>query len=170
MSENIASTEQDVFRRENYDICDLDDEIRAEGLCRRLLEFFYLHLVQDQGLEAQKASDLAYGADYFLREFVIPDRQENLFALRPGRVRQFAANWYIVRTLEPNMVELESILAGVEAFYAYCRRIDTVPAELSEAVARECADLDFYRRRIETFWAIEGDGYFAWDKECPLEE
>lgn len=162
--------EREVFRAENFDIRGLQDEIRADRLCRRLLEIFYLDLVEGEKLPPEEASALAYGADYFLREFVIPDRQENIFALRPGRVRQFAGNWYIVRNLEPNMVELEAILKGVDAFYAYCLRVGKVSPERAGDVHRECGELGYYRRRIESFWAIEKDGYFAWEAECSLRD
>lgn len=168
MSEISDLSREDVFLTENFNITGLEDEIRVDALCRRLLEFFYRDLVEERKLLPEEASALAYGADYFLREYVIPDRGENIFALRPGRVRQFAGNWYIVRTLEPNMAELSSILRGVEAFYAYCQQRGKVSAELGRSVAVECADLDYYRQRIESFWAIEGDGYCAWERECSL--
>jgi hypothetical protein len=170
MSENKDLAQEDVFKKENFDILDLQDEIRVDHLCRSLLEFFYLHMVEEWKYSPEKASALAYGADYFLREYVIPDRQENIFSLPSGRVRQFAANWYIVRTLEPNMVELTSILQGVDAFYIYGRQVGKISEELRESVTKECADLAYYRQRIESFWAIENDGYFAWEKECTLEK
>jgi hypothetical protein len=126
--------------------------------------------VENEKLPAAQAGALAHGADYFLREFIIPDRRENIFALRPGRVRQFAGNWYIVRNLEPNMRELANILKGIEAFYDWCFRVGKVSVELVETVRQECSQLDYYRQRIEDFWAIEGDGYLAWERECTLKE
>lgn len=167
---NHMGSDREVFVRENFDIRDLQDEIRADQLCHRFLEIFYLDLVEEEKLTPEEASALAYGASYFLREFVIPDRRENIFALRPGQVRQFAGNWYIVRNLEPNMVELEGILKGVDSFYDYCRRVGKVSSEQADAVRRECRQSDYYRQRIEAFWAIEKDGYFAWDAECSLKE
>lgn len=158
------------FAAENFDIRNLQDEIRVDALCRDLLGCFCRSLTDHDGLSPAEAGALAHGADYFLREFVIPDRQENIFRLRPGRVRQFAGNWYIVRNLEPNMDELSAILKGVEAFYAWCRTIGKVSAELAATVQKECAELDYYRARIEAFWAITGDGYEAWERECTLKE
>lgn len=158
------------FDRQHFDIKTLDDEIRVDALCQEFLKLFYCDLVERQALTAEAASALAYGADYFLREFVIPDRLENLFLLRPGRVRQFAGNWYIVRTLEPNMVELRSILSGVDAFYAFCLRQAKVTAALREQVRQEAADLPFYEARIQAFWAISDDGFCAWDRACPLRD
>ncbi len=159
----------ELFKKKNFDIADLQDEIRVDELCCRLLRFFCQHLVQE-GLTPADAGALAQGADYFLREFVIPDRRENIFALSPGRVRQFAGNWYIIRNLEPNMAELTSILKGVAAFYHYARQMGKVSNELADQVAEECLDLPYYRYRIESFWEIQGDGYLAWEKECPLKE
>jgi hypothetical protein len=68
------------------------------------------------------------------------------------------------------MAELEGILQGIAAFYAYCATVGKVSAELAETVRQECSLLDFYRQRIEDFWAIEGDGYLAWERACTLKE
>ena len=163
-------SEHELFHSRNFDIRDLQDEIRADELCGRLLRTLYLDLTEEDRIPPAEASALAYGADYFLREFVIPNRRENIFHLRSGRVRQFAGNWYIVHNLEPNMTELTGILRGVNAFYRYCRKVGKVSPELARAVQKECADLEYYRQRIETFWAIREDGYFAWEKECTLKE
>jgi len=170
MSESSFNTVASDFAPQHFDIKTLDDEIRVDQLCQEYLKQFYCDLVENQKLTPETASALAYGADYFLREFVIPDRLENLFALRPGRVRQFSGNWYIVRTLEPNMVELTSILRGVDAFYDFCSRQQKVTPPLRDQIRQECADLPFYEARINAFWEISGDGFSAWDQACPLRD
>ena len=170
MSESSFSSAAGDFAPQRFNIQTLDDEIRVDLLCQEFLKLFYCDLVESQGLHPEAASALAYGVDYFLREFVIPDCQENIFALRPGRVRQFAGNWYIVRTLEPNLVELGSILRGVDAFYAFCLRQQKVSPALRELVGGESADLAFYEARIKAFWEISGDGFSAWDQACPLRD
>jgi hypothetical protein len=167
---SFSDQKEQIFAMENFEIRNLQDEIRVDELCQRLLHRFRQDLVENEKLQAAQAGALAHGADYFLREFVIPDRRENIFALRPGRVRQFAGNWYIVRNLEPNMRELANILKGIEAFYDWCFRVGKVSVELVETVRQECSQLDYYRQRIEDFWAIEGDGYLAWERECTLKE
>lgn len=168
--EKISDIGDELFKKKNFDVTDLQDEIRVDELCGRLLRFFFRHLVDQQGLAPAEAGSLAHGADYFLREFVIPDRRENIFALRPGRVRQFAGTWYIIRNLEPNMTELGAILAGIATFYRYAKEKGKVSGELATQVAEECRDLAYYTWRIESFWAITGDGYFAWEAECSLKE
>lgn len=159
-----------TFRKKDFDIRTLQDEIRADALCERFLRLFREHLVEREGRSPEEAGALAHGADYFLREFVISARRENILEIPPKRVRQFAGNWYIVKTLEPNMVGLGQILQGTEAFYAYCRDIDKVSPETAEGVREECAKRDYYQNRIDRFWKIEGDGFLAWEQECPLKE
>lgn len=170
MSDDCTPSAAGDFARHRFDIASLDDEIQVDHRCQDLLKAFYLDLVECRGQAPEAASALAYGADYFLREFVIPDRRENLFLLRPGRVRQFAGNWYIVRTLEPNMKELGGILLGVDAFYDFCLRQGRIGAELREQVRSETADLAYYEERIRSFWEITGDGFSAWDQACPLRD
>jgi hypothetical protein len=159
-----------VFLKEDFEIHTLQDEIHAEQLCGRLLEIFFRTLVERDKFSALEAGALARGADYFLREFLIPDRRENIFFPRPGRVRQFAGNWYIIRNMEPNMKELQSILQGVEIFYEFCRSIGKVSLAVVEQIQGECRDANFYRKRIEDFWNIEGDGFLEWEKACTLKD
>jgi hypothetical protein len=165
-----SNSEEAVFRREDFDIRTLQDEIRAEQHCGRLLKLFFRTLVERDNCSSLEAATLARGADYFLREYLIPDRRENIFSPRPGRIRQFAGNFYIVRNMEPNMEELQSILQGVEIFYEFCRAIGKVPLVLVEQVRGECREADFYRKRIEDFWNIEGDGYLEWERACSLKD
>jgi len=154
---------------EQYDIHDLQDEIRVDRLCVELLQRFTADQMEHCGQSPLEAGSRARGADYFLREFLIPECHSNLFRLAPERIRQFAGNWYIIRNLEPNLAELEAILAGVSAFYDFLARQRLYPDDRLTAVAAHCTDLEFYRLRIETFWAIEGDGYRQWQAACPLE-
>jgi hypothetical protein len=166
---SVSDNQEELFKKENFDVRTLEDEIRVDGLCQSLLRLYYLDLVE-QGSSPETAGVLTWGADYFLREFVIPDRRENIFDLRPGRTRQFAGNWYIAKNLEPNMEELDNILRGVRAFYEYGHKGGKVSEETVGSVRRECAKLDYYRQRIEDFWAIEGDGFVAWERECSLKD
>ncbi|HAD03696.1 MAG: hypothetical protein A2091_06925 [Desulfuromonadales bacterium GWD2_61_12] len=156
------------FAEDFFNIATLDDEIRVDGLCGRLLQTFCRDLVA-AGEEPLRAGQLARGADYFLREFIIADRHDNLFHLDPLRVRQFAGHWYIIRNLEPNAAELRELLSGVEAFYRYCAEHDKVPRHIADAIAIACHHLDYYAERIEAFWAIVDDGFAAWQNGCPLQ-
>lgn len=161
---------QDLFNKENYRIASLEDEIRADRLCEQLLKECYLYLVEQQELSAEEASGLCFGASYFLREYLIPDRRANLFEMSPRHIRQFAGTWYIIKNLEPNLAELTGILEGVLAFHCFCCGLGLVNDRQTKTIQASCADLDFYRQRIESFFAIEDDGYFPWLADCPLDD
>jgi hypothetical protein len=152
-----------------YDVRSLDDEIRVDRLCVDLLRHLYLDLTLRRELPPEQAGRYCQGADYFLREFLVGDRRDNLFAIRAGRVRQFAGHWYIIRTPDPNLEELRRILDGTAEFYLFLSRQGLVAADVAAAIAAECRELDYYRQRIDDFWAIENDGYKAWRQACPLE-
>jgi hypothetical protein len=151
-----------------FNIRDFDDELRIDGQCVQLLLAVRDHLVTQQGLDPLAAGGLCQGADHFLREFIIAECHDNLFRLPAERVRQFAGHWYIVRTLEPNPGELASILAGIDNCYRVLAQHGLVTPELSAAIGMACADLRYYRQRIDDFWAFEGDGFTPWRAACPL--
>jgi len=155
----------DIFRIET-----LDDEIHADNRCGQLLIEFLRDLINTHNIPKEKASVMVRGADYFLRNFVISILRENIFRLRPGRVRQFGGNWYIVQNLEPNSAELESMLEGVKAFYRWAEKIGWITPLLADQIVGECSLGDYYQNRIKTFWAIEGDGFSQWDRECSIRD
>jgi hypothetical protein len=158
----------ELFPVASFDIASLEDEIRADQLIGDLLRQFFADQVEGLQQEPEVAGRLTRGADYFLREFLISDRRENIFHIRPERVRQFAGNWYIIRNLEPNMADLGDILEGVAAFYIWLDKARNVTTERATEINRHCQDFEYYQQRIESFWAIEGDGFSAWNMDCPL--
>lgn len=164
----IAITDP-AFAPENFLPGSLSDEIRIDQLIVTLLSTFCRDQVS-AGLDPLRAGALARGADYFLRDFVVDYCRDNLFFLPAGQLRHFAGNWYIQKTIEPNCSELEELLAGVAAFYAYLAEHHLVTATTAQQVAAEALELPYYQRRIDAFWEISADGYQAWDEACPRQE
>lgn len=153
----------------DFDVTDWKDEIRVDKLCLEVLQKFHRDLLDEQKCEPLEAGSMARGADYFLREFIIGDRQENIFDIDPKRVQQFAGNWYIIKNMEPNMEELSDLLFGVDAFYNWCSKIGQINDQKQKEIHAFCQADDSYRERIESFWAIT-DNYSEWDSEISLKD
>ena len=156
------------INKTDYNIENLDDEIRVDKLCVDLVRHLYQDLTLQSKTPPEQAGELCHGADYFLREFIIGDRHENLFSAEATRVRQFAGHWYIIRTPEPNLSELKSILTGTAEFYRYLSKQKMVSKEAADAMTAQSEELDYFQKRIDDFWTIEGNGYDAWREACPL--
>lgn len=155
--------------KEDFTPGTMEDDLRVDLQCKHLLQHFYQRLLDD-GMPPQEATALANGADYFIRDFVVDYKSMNLFDEKPGIVRQFAGNWYILGTVDPDIRQLSGHLKGIKAFYRYLRGLGLISAGYLENIEKECDDISYYEGRIESFWAITGDGYIAWDRECPLKE
>ena len=155
--------------RNDFNIVTLDDEIRVDKRCIDLLRHFNQYLTYQEGLPPEQAGEICHGADYFLREFIIADRHDNLFCTSALRVRQFAGHWYIIRTPEPNLTELKNILKGTAMFFNFLAGQELVDLQVSLDITQQCNDVDYFQQRIDNFWAIEGDGFDAWRQACPLE-
>lgn len=158
-----------VVNKDDFRLGSLEDELRVDGLCQKLLKRFYFRLLED-GISPDQATLRANSADYFIRDFVVAIKERNLFDERPGLVRQFAGNWYIVSNLEPNDAELFQHLEGIRVFYRFLRSRSLISAPYLGRIERECDDRDYYAGRIDSFWEIKGDGYLAWERECTLKE
>jgi len=157
------------LNKNDFNIVTLDDEIRVDRRCVDLLRHFNQHLACQKGLSPEQAGEICHGADYFLREFMIADRRDNIFRTSAERVRQFAGHWYIIRTTEPNLTELATVLNGTALFYNFLAEQNLVDPQVSMDIAQQCNETGYYQRRIDAFWAIEGDGFDAWRQACPLE-
>jgi len=153
---------------DDFSITTLDDEIHVDQLCVEFLSAFHKHLLDNKGLDPLLAGSRARGADYFLRDFVIADRRDNLFQLEPKRVRQFGGNWYIISNMEPNLEELGEILAGVATFYEYCHVLELIDKETNDEIAAHCLALAYYQQRIDAFHEIVDDGFIQWNADCAV--
>ncbi|WP_303720929.1 hypothetical protein [Malonomonas rubra] len=157
-----------LHNKSNYRIDDLDSEIRVDRLCSALLKKFHQHLLRQLQFDPLNAGSQAAGADYFLREFMIGKRRQNIFDATAAQIKQFAGNWYIISNLEPNMEELGVMLQGTASFYRYCADNNLVQPETADEIVETCQQTDFFQQRIEDFHAISGNGYTDWDRACPL--
>jgi len=167
MAPDETISEQDQFLlRDNYTIDSLADEIRADQLCSALLKQFHRDLLENSRLEPLEAGSLASGADYFLRDFMISHLRSNIFSCRANAIRRFAGHWYIISNLEPNLAELSSLLKGTESFYQFCAAQKLIEDPQVAEIAAACQDLPYYQQRIESFHAITGDGFNAWEKNA----
>jgi len=143
--------------------------LRVDSLCRDLLMAFYLERLES-GLDEHEATLLANSADYFIRDYLIGFRQINILEETSGLIRGFAGNWYIVNTLEPTRDEIDAHLRGIREFYHFLRRQGAIGDSFLANVDMECSDLEYYAGRIESFWGINGDGYYEWERECSLKQ
>ena len=143
-----------LLDKAEFEIKTLDDELRVDDLCRKLLLRFYEHLLNEQ-VSPGEASVLASSADYFIRDFVIDKMRRNILDENPEIVRQFAGNWYIVNSLEPNLQELSGHVGGILSFYRFLYRAGSVSASYLDAIEKGCNDLGFYEERINSFWDIK---------------
>lgn len=153
--------------KSDFGIITLEDELKVDGLCRELLISFYNDRLES-GLSEHEATLLANSADFYLRDYLIGARQLNLLESDSGVVRKFAGNWYIVTTMEPVIEEIEEHLNGIREFYRFLCRKNTVEASFCTLIEQDCADLQFYKERIDSFWEIKADGYYQWERECSL--
>ena len=164
---NVEQCPEIEFEHDDFDFTTLEDELRVDELCQSLLKQFYQHL-QLGGRPPQYASDLAYAVDFYLRDYVLDFARQNVMRPQPGIIRRFAANWFITHTLDPEAVMLERHLEGIKEFYRYLHGLHFISREELTWLEVEAAQIEFYRQRIENFLAIYGDGYVAWEAECPV--
>jgi len=154
------------FESDDFDFASLEEELRVDERCQSLLNSFY-HQMQINGQSSQSASDLAYGADYYLRNYLLDFARQNVVRPKPGIVRYFAASWFITHTLAPEPEVLDQHLTAILEFYRFLHHQHYISAEELLSIEDEVADSTYYHQRIEQFLAIVGDGFFSWDAECP---
>jgi hypothetical protein len=159
----------DTVTIREYDVANWQDEARVDRLCQSVLRQFHSTLLNEQQCDPIEAGLLARSADYFLREFIVGDRQENIFEILPIRVHQFAGNWYIIKNMEPNMEELTDLMFGIDSFYSWAADSGLYKEQDQMEIRNFCRALDVYRERIESFWEIS-DNYADWDSEIPLKD
>ncbi|MBN1956591.1 MAG: hypothetical protein JXQ81_07800 [Desulfuromonadales bacterium] len=167
MTDPRSAAQQEIFHPEHYFIASLEDEIRVDQLCLKLLKLFLQHLHESPEIDPLTAGRHARGADFFLRDYMLDHLRKNIFSITPHDIRGFAGNWYIVKTLEPNLKELQDLLEGIANFYIFCADKELIPALLLPELLTACSEHSFYQQRIETFHDLKDNEFLGWNKTCP---
>ena len=154
------------FEHGDFDFETIDEEVRVDERCQSLLKRFYQYL-QAMGKTPQEASDLAYCADLYLRDYVLDFASQNVARPQPGLVKRFAAAWYITHTLDPEIRLLERHLIAIREFYRFLHGQHLISKEELAFLEEECNQKEYYQQRIESFLVLSGEGYVAWEAECP---
>ncbi len=163
MPESINSE----IEHDDFEFDTIDEELLVDQRCQQLLNRFYLFL-QQKGMAAELASEMAFSADLYLRDYLIDFGRQNVVRPQPGIVRKFAASWFITHTLDPELTMLKQHLVGILEFYRYLRHQHVISGDELAFIEKEAAETDFYKSRIDGFMGITGDGFVAWDQECPV--
>jgi hypothetical protein len=154
------------YTHEDFEFDTLDEELQVDAQCRQILKQFYLYLKQ-QGTTDERASELAFSADLYLRDYLIDFGRQNIVRPRPGIVTTFAGSWFITHTLDPEFRILERHLTALSEFYRFLHRQHLITAEELAYLLQEAGQLEFYRQRIDSFLNLDGNGFDAWNIECP---
>lgn len=154
------------FVHDDFEFDTIGEELLVDERCQQILKQFYLFL-QQQGMAAEQASELAFSADLYLRDYLIDFGRQNIVRPQPGIVTTFAGSWFITHTLDPDIIMLERHLTALSELYKYMHRQHLISAEELSFLLEEAGQLDFYRQRIDSFLNLSGDGFVAWDAGCP---
>lgn len=155
-----------AFTYDDFTDVTLDQELEIDGQYQHLLNQFYQTLLK-QGMEPERASGLAFSADLYLRDYLLDFARQNVARPVPGIVTRFGATWFITHTLDPEMTVLNRHLDAIGELYRYLQGEHLISTEELAFLVEETAQRDFFVRRIESFLAITGDGYEAWEAVCP---
>lgn len=157
------------FEHEDFDFVTTEEELKVDERCQSLLYNFYQDL-QVRGYTPEHASDLSYSADFYLRDYLLDFCRLNVVTPQPGLIRKFAATWFIKTTLDPEMAVLERHLIAIRELYRYLHRQHFISRQELLFLEAETENLSYYQQRIESFNTLSGDGYEAWEAQCPLND
>ncbi len=155
-----------VFEHDDFTFDTIDEELLVDGRCQQILKQLYLFL-QQQGMPAEQASELAFSADLYLRDYLIDFGRQNIVRPQPGIVTTFAGSWFITHTLDPEFGMLERHLTAIIELYRYLHRQHLISAEELSIVLKEAGERDYFRQRIDSFLNLTGAGFAMWDAGCP---
>lgn len=162
----MTTTPELEFEHDDFEFDTIDEELLVDERCQQILKQFYLNL-QQQGMSPEKASELAFSADLYLRDYLIDFGRQNIVRPQPGIITKFAGSWFITHTLDPEFDMLERHLVAITELYRYMNRQHLVSTDELTFLLNEAGQHEFFRTRIDTFLNLTGDGFIEWDAGCP---
>ncbi|MDD2851505.1 MAG: hypothetical protein PHY09_06320 [Desulfuromonadaceae bacterium] len=162
----MTQSSECTFENDDFEFDTIAEELQVDGRCQQILKQFYLFL-QQQGMSAERASELAFCCDLYLRDYLIDFGRQNIVCPRTGIITIFAGSWYITHTLDPEFAVLERHLLAIMELYRYMNRQHLISADELAFLQQEAGELEFFRQRIDSFLNLTGDGFVEWDAGCP---
>ncbi len=154
------------FDHDDFEFETIDEELLVDGRCQQILKKFYLFL-QQQGMAAEQASEMAFSADLYLRDYLLDFGRQNIVRPQPGIVKKFAASWFITHTLDPEIKVLERHLSAITELYRFMNRQHLISAAELAFLIHETGELEYYRQRVDAFLNLTGAVFAEWDADCP---
>ena len=142
----------------------IEEELEKSKRDSELLKKFYNYLLISE--DEKSASEMAYCADYYLRDYVVDFLRLNITSPLPQIVTYFAGNWFITRTLDPEISILVKYLKAIGKLYTYLSENHLISQEELKQINEELSDVSFFEYRIKTFDKVTGDEYLKWLSEC----
>ena len=68
---------------------------------------------------------------------------------------------------DPEIKALEFHLEAIRELYHFLHHQHLISMDELAFIEDEASQTGYYEQRIESFLAIKGDGYVAWEAECP---
>lgn len=154
------------FGHDDFQFDTIDEELLVDERCQQILKKFYLSL-QQQGMSAEHASELAFSADLYLRDYLIDFGRQNIVRPEPGIITKFAGSWFITHTLDPEDGMLERHLVAITELYKFLHHQHLISVDELSFLLKEAGQMEYYRQRIDSFLNLTGEGFASWDAECP---
>lgn len=164
----MATTPEIDFEHDDFEFDTIDEELLVDERCQQILKQFYLFL-QQQGMPAEQASELAFSADLYLRDYLIDFGRQNIVRPQPGIVTKFAGSWFITHTLDPEFEMLERHLVAITELYRYMNRQHLISADELGFLLDEAGQHEYFRTRVASFLNLTGGGFAEWDAQCPAQ-
>lgn len=154
------------FEHDDFEFDAIEEELVVDERCQQILKKFYFYL-QNQGMTAENASEYAFSADLYLRDYLIDFGRQNIVRPQPGIITVFGGSWFITHTLDPEFDMLVKHLTAIVELYKYLQSQHFISKEELALLTDEANQHDYFRQRIDSFMNLTGDGFATWDAECP---
>jgi len=131
-----------------------------------VFDHFYKYL-KNKGLKDRSAIRQTNLIAFFIMNyfFIYEDNIDNILYIYDDTIRKFLGNWYIRKSISPQISEIKSFLRAISNFFTFLKKEDFISKEDLQEIKQVCPDTGWFEMRLKTYFETQEDDFYDWIQE-----
>jgi len=119
-----------------------------------------------EGVKEKKAEKLTNHASLFVMDYLFTySDTTNILAVDEDIIRVYLGNWYIRKSMNPTLKEINASLRAISRFYTFLHKEGFISKETLEEIKSVCKDKKWFEMRLKAYFNKNREDFYDWIEE-----
>ncbi|MGC8497427.1 MAG: hypothetical protein ACP5NL_05475 [Thermoplasmata archaeon] len=126
----------------------------------------FFEYLKSHGLKENTVGKRTDMAAYFIMNYVfVYEDLESILEVSGDTIRKFLGNWYIRKSMDPNIATIKSFLRAISDFFTFIHKEGFITDEDLDDIKEVCEDISWFEMRLRTYYMVSEEDFLKWIDE-----